>query len=394
MLTLRGQGRRRGVLMSQLGVLRDGALLIQNGKVLEAGPSRRVENLVAARRALEINAAGRVVMPGFVDSHTHTLIPPPGEGDSESTLRAVRASTAQSLAGRARKWLLAMARHGTTTVEAKTGCGRDEGAETKLLRVLGALHGSPLDVVASHQLRLEGAEAGQSAEFAITKSLPGIRKRRHARYLDLYCDDAPGQQELLRRCAAAATELQIPYKIHGSAGTIAEVVRSGVGRSAASVDHWEHATAADAELFARTGTMATVLPGAWHEQAGRAPVRALLDGGAPVALASDFSPEGERPFSMAAVVAMAARYLGFTLEEAICAATVNGAYALGYGDTLGALEPGRAADLLILNASDYRDLARYFGVNLVHLTMKGGAFIYQEGKVGPLPPEGIHSAWQ
>lgn len=140
--------------------------------------------------------------------------------------------------------------------------------------------------------------------------------------------------------------------------------------------------------------MATVMPGAWREHDGpRPPVRAMLDAGIPVALATDFAPGEARPLNMQTVVAMACRWMGMTVEEAISAATVNGAHAVGCGDSLGSLEIGRSADLIFLNASDYRDLAGQFGTNLVFLTMKRGEFIYREGEVKPLAAESLRAAW-
>src|ERR1035438_1188358 len=135
LLTLRGpHGARRGTDLNELGIIPDGALLIRNGIIEEIGPSRRVENLAGARDAVEINASGRVVMPGFVDSHTHLVFAPPGNTDPqlEIAVRGVRTGTAKRLMARTRSYLQSMARHGTTTVEAKTGCGQDERAELKL----------------------------------------------------------------------------------------------------------------------------------------------------------------------------------------------------------------------------------------------------------------------
>src|SRR5581483_9553734 len=151
LITLRGpHGVRRGADQQELTVIHDGALLVRDGIIQEVGPTRRLENLASARDAIEINAAGRVVMPGFVDCHTHLAFPQngttPDNGDSAARLRA---GTAARLAIRAKAHLEAMARHGTTTVEVKTGCGPDESAETKLLRVLHGLKQDPIDVFAT-----------------------------------------------------------------------------------------------------------------------------------------------------------------------------------------------------------------------------------------------------
>lgn len=157
MLTLRGsRSPRRGAALDDLGMIRDGAVLIRDGVIAQAGLTRRVENLVAARGAEEIDATGRVVMPGFVDSHTHLIYPPRGEhgADEESAARAMRTRTARLLAARSQPFLDVMARHGTTTVEVKTGCGPDEAAEVKALRALAGMQGNPIDVVRTFLLRV------------------------------------------------------------------------------------------------------------------------------------------------------------------------------------------------------------------------------------------------
>lgn len=387
------RGYRHGSDLQELGIIPDGALLIRNGVVVEAGSTRRLENLAAARGAIEVNAAGRVVMPGFVDSHTHLVFPPPGDGE-ESAARTVRASTAQRIAARSRAWLLAMARHGTTTVEAKTGCDHKHGAQAKLLRVLRALHGDPLDVIASFQLRLPEGDAAETVEWAIGEFLPAIRKRRLARFADISWDADPAHAECFGRCLRAARNLGLPCKIHVHPACTGAAIRQGVANLAVSIDHWEGAGAADVELMAGAGSMATVMPGAWLRRDGPLPpVRALLDAGVPLALATDFAPQLARSLNMQTVVAMACRWMGMTLEEAISAATVNGAHALGSGGKVGSLEPGNAADLIVLNTSDYRELACHFGANLVFLTMKRGEFIYQEGEVAPLDAADLRAAW-
>ena len=167
-------------------------MLIRNGLLVEVGPSRRVENLAQARDAIEINAAGRVVMPGFVDAHTHLAYPPAGvqPADVTAAARAVHTATGQRLEQRARSYLEAMARHGTTTVEVKTGGGLDEFAETKLLRVIGALRREPLDLIPSYLLQLPGSDASAkvaAADWVVREFLPKVR-RRGIRFADLFWD--------------------------------------------------------------------------------------------------------------------------------------------------------------------------------------------------------------
>src|ERR1022692_3780461 len=171
---------RRGDELKELGIISDGSLLIKDGVIDQVGPTRRVENLAAARGAVEISAVGRVVMPGFVDSHTHLVFPPPSTPveEMEAAARAVRAGTGQRLQVRTQAYLEAMARHGTTTVEAKTGCGPDESAETKLLRVLAALKNNPLFVVPTFLFRLP--RSGSPAPSTRRRCTPGPAKCRRS----------------------------------------------------------------------------------------------------------------------------------------------------------------------------------------------------------------------
>jgi len=165
LLTLRGpRGPRYNSSLNEVNVIADGAVLIRDGIIAEVGPTRRLENLAGARDAIQIDASGRVVMPGFIDSHTHLAFPS-GSGDDADAARKIRTSSGQRIEARARTFLDAMARHGTTTVEAKTGSGADEKAECKLLRVLTALNGDPLDVVSSFLCRLPHHDAAAVTDW-------------------------------------------------------------------------------------------------------------------------------------------------------------------------------------------------------------------------------------
>src|SRR5579871_362280 len=194
LLTLRGSKvPRRGNELKDLGIISDGALLIRAGVIESIGPSRRIENLASARGAIEINAAGRVVMPGFVDSHTHMVFPPPSlpAEEIEDAARLVRSGTGQRLQFRTHGYLEAMARHGTTTVEVKTGCGPDESAETKLMRVLEALKNDPLHLAPTFLFRLapsgtaDEKDVRLAVDWIVDEFLPKIHRRRFVRFADL-----------------------------------------------------------------------------------------------------------------------------------------------------------------------------------------------------------------
>src|SRR5438105_4472639 len=215
------KGPRRGLALNELGIIPDGALLIRDGELLEVGTTRRVENLAEARNAVEISAVGRIVMPGFVDSHTHLVFPPFSQGaqNDDDAARAVRASTGQRLEAKARAYLEAMARHGTTTVEVKTGCGPDESAESKVLRVLSALKQDPVEVIPSFLFRLPPDQDGgctirAATAWVLDELLPKIRKRGVAHFADVAWDCDPEHYQYFDRFLRVARGLGFGCKIH------------------------------------------------------------------------------------------------------------------------------------------------------------------------------------
>jgi len=399
LLTLRGDNRpRRGDALRDLGIVPDGAVLIQDGAIVEVGPERRIAKLPGARRAREIDAAGRVVMPGFVDSHTHLVFGRPrlldyemrlaGASYSEiaaagggivSSVQAVRSLPAAQLEAQARAFLREMARHGTTTLEAKSGYGLDKATELKTLRLLAALAGHPLDIVATYL----GAHvpppdiphcADDYVDWMGTAMLPFIRRRRLARFVDVYSDKGAFTLDQSRRHLENARRLGFGLKIHAEQFSRTGAARLAVQMNAASADHLEQAGEEDIRALANSNTIATLLPGSVFHLGlpTYAPARAFIDAGAAVALATDFNPGTSPTYSMQMVLSLACTQMRMSPAEAIAAATINGAHAIGCANRVGSLEPGKHADLLVLNASDYRELPYYFGSNNVSLTMKRG----------------------
>lgn len=360
-------------------------MLIRDGRIAEVGPTRRLENLAGARGATEIDASGRVVMPGFVDSHTHLIVP--SSGDDEA-VRRVRALTGQRIELRTRTHLEAMARHGTTTVEAKTGCGPDESAESKVLRVLSALRRDPLDLVPSFLCRLPHANAPAAAEWVMGELLPKIQRRKTAHFADLAYIGDPSLVGAFDRYLESARILGFGCKIHADNLRPGDAVELALRHRVTSIDHLEHATAEDARRIGAGRLMAVLLPLASFQYEGaRPPVQALIGSGATLAIATNFTPQTSPTLNMQTAITLACYHLGMTIEAAIVAATINGAYALGKGARTGSIEPGKTADIIVLNIGDYRDLRHSLGTNVVHQTIKGGKVIYQEARVEPLRDE-------
>jgi imidazolonepropionase len=294
-----------------------------------------------------------------------------------SSVAAVRGMSAAQLETQARASLDDMARHGTTTLEAKSGYGLDEAAELKTLRVLAKLNGDPLDIVPTYL----GAhipppeyrgKADAYIDWTIAEMMPKIRRRKLARFVDVYCDDGAFTLEQARRYLSAARRLGFGLKIHAEQFARTGAARLAVELEAVSADHLEQASEEDIRALAHSNTIATLLPGSVFHLGLRtyAPARALIEAGAAVALATDFNPGTSPVYSMQMALSLACTEMRMTPAEAIAAATINGAHALGMADRVGSLEPNKQGDLLVLNAEDYRELPYYFGANNVHTTIK------------------------
>ncbi|HVX67312.1 MAG TPA: imidazolonepropionase [Bryobacteraceae bacterium] len=408
LVTLRGlSGPRRGAALRELGIIQDGAVLIQDGVIAALGPSRRVENLGAARRAREIDASGCVVIPGFVDSHTHLVCGPPRLTEYEmrlsgasyleiaragggilTSVRAVRETPIRRLVLQARQTLGGFIRHGTTTLEAKSGYGLDETGERKALRAVRALSGKPLDLIGTYL----GAHvvppeyAGRADDYLAWSTghlMPKIRRRSLARFADVYCDYGAFTLKQARHYLEAAGALGFELKIHAEQFSNTGAAKLAVELGAVSADHLEQADDGDIEALAGSKTVATLLPGSvFHLGLERyAPARKMIEAGVAVALATDFNPGTSPSYSMQMMMSLACSQMRMTPAEALSAATINGAHAVRCADRAGSIEAGKNADLLVLNVPDYREIPYHFGVNLVAMTIKKGQVLYREGDI-------------
>lgn len=403
LLTLFGpEAPRRGQSMRKLGLIPDGAVLIVNGVVRDVGPSRRVENLAAARDAVEVSADGRVVMPGFVDLSTHLVSGPPlldeyeqriedgkecspeaGMRNRRALVKAVRASSRSRLELLGRKLLREFVRHGTTTVEARSGLGLDDRSELKILRALGALRGRPLDVEPSFfgAAALPLSHEGKPVEYLrmlAGQVLPKVRKLGLARFVEARCGEGGFTSDHLQPYFAAARKMGFGVKLCSGEYSPDDGARLAVSLGAMSVSHLEHAASEDCALLANSDTIPVLLPGAsFHRGRTRyAPARELVDAGAAVALGTGYSSDRSPSCSVPATLSLACNAMSLSPAEAVTAATINAAWALGIAQRTGSLEYGKDADLIMLNASDYREIPYRFGMNLIALTMKRGEVIY------------------
>jgi imidazolonepropionase len=346
LLTLRGpNGPRRGTDLRNLGIIQDGAVLIVDGVIVEVGPSRRLENLALARGAEEIDASGCVVLPGFVDSHME-LVRGAAQDLSPRALRAL-----------ALRLLEEAVRCGTTAIEAKSSSDLTETGELKILRVHAALRELPLTLVSTFVP--SGVEVGE-------RLLPAVRRRKLAEFAQI------GDEPEARRLLEFASQLGLGVKVGAGA------IQLATEMEAAGVDGVMEITEAEAMLLGRSRTIATLSPGmAFQRQDQRpAPARMLIDHGAAVALGS-----ASHPPNMQTSIALACRAMDMTAGEAISAATINGAHAIGRAENIGSLEAGKSADLTILGVPDYRELPCHFGINLAALVMIRGNLMVARSEV-------------
>jgi imidazolonepropionase len=405
LLTLRGPVPRRGTGLAELGLIRDGAILVRGDRVTAVGPRRKLERHKDARRAEKLDFGGRVVLPGFVDAHTHLVFPASraeeyeqrnsgktyeeiarAGGGIRSTVKHTRSSSAKALRERARANLRQFAAHGTTTLEAKSGYGLDWKTEFKILDVLHRLHQlQPLDIVCTflgaHVVPLEYQRRPEAfVDLLVKRWIPTVATAALAEFCDVYCDRGAFTVAQARRILSAGRACGLVPRIHAEQIAHTGAARLAIELQAASADHLEKIDDGDIRALALSNVVGILLPGCcFHLGLGEfAPARKLIDAGAIVALATDFNPGTSPTLSMPMILSLACTQMKMTPAEAIVAATINPAYSLRVHDRVGSLEVGKYADLAAFDVASYREIPYYFGVNLCSLTMKRGAIIHSK----------------
>lgn len=395
-------GPRRGSDLKQLGILPSGALLCVGGKIVSVGTTYdalRDPWLKKNRKRLtEIDCSGKVVLPGFVDSHTHPVFVSPRLVDFEkriegasyeqiaragggirSSLEAVRSATKGALAAKVLNTLQDMAVHGTTTVEAKSGYGLTPESELKSLEAIReAASRWPGTVVSTllgaHVVPKEFATCSQKyVEIVCKDMIPGAARRRLAQFVDVFCDKGAFTPEQTADIFAAAKEHGLAVRAH--MGQLSETALTPLLRfDPASFDHMDHVNDTDVSQLARSNTVATLVPGANYFLGLKEypDARGLIDAEVPVALASDYNPGTSPTMSMPMAMSLACTHMKMSPAEAVAAATINGAWALRMADRKGSIEPGKDADLAIFDVDDYREIPYWFGANYCAATVCNG----------------------
>ena len=364
---------------SPLGLVRDAAIVVEDGRVAWVGPARSAPSADAG-----VDLAGSAVVPGFVDSHSHLLFAgdrgaefaarmsgrPYTAGGIASTVAATRAADDVTLEANVRRLVAEMARGGTTTFETKSGYGLTVADEARALAV-GRLLTTETTFLGAHVVPPEFAERRDAyIDLVCGPMLQACAPQ--ARWVDVFCDRGAFDEDETRTVLAAGSGLGLLPRLHGNQLGPGPGVRVAVDVGAASVDHCTHLSDDDVAALAGSPTVATLLPGA--EFSTRAPypdARRLLYAGAHVALATDCNPGSSYTTSMAFCIAVAVREMRMTPAEALLAATAGGARALRRDD-VGVLRPGAGADLAVLDAPSYVHLAYRPGVPLVRQTWRAG----------------------
>jgi len=402
-------GPRRGAQLNELGIIEDGAVLCLGGKVVSIGRSKdalRDSWLRKNRKTvIEIDCERQVVLPGFVDSHTHPVFVAPRLVDFEkrisgstyeeiadagggirSSVDGVRKATKNLLAEHVLQTLREISEQGTTTVEAKSGYGLSLESELKSLEAIREAAACwPGTVVptllGAHVLPKEFY--GRSREYVdlvCETMIPQAAKRKLAQFVDVFTERGAFSAEDTARIFESAEKHGLGVRAHVC--QLSETSFQPLLRyNPSSFDHMDHVNDADIQALAQHDTIATLVPGANYFLGLEKfpPARKLIDAGVPVALATDYNPGSSPTPSMPFVLSLACTRMKMSPAEAISAATINGAWALRLGERKGSLEAGKDADLAVFEAEDYREIPYWFASNRCAFTVLNGTLIASAG---------------
>lgn len=407
LLTLRSDfpksGPRRGAALKELGMIRNAAVLSLGGKIVSVGTTKdalRDPWLKKHRKKItEIDCAGKVVIPGFVDSHTHPVFISPRLVDFEkridgasyeeiaaagggirSSLEGVRKASRDALAARIRAAFDDMASHGTTTVEAKSGYGLTVASELKSLEAIRQVAMRwPGTVIATllgaHVVPPEFRDRRKEyVDLVCRQMIPQAAGRKLAQFVDVFCDQGAFNPREAEQVFTAAEASGLGVRAH--MGQLSETLLWPFLRfHPASFDHMDHVNEDDIPQLAKRDTVATLVPGAnYFLGLNEYPdARRMIDAGVPIALATDCNPGTSPTLSMPMAMSLACTHMKMSPAEALAAATINGAHALQVADRKGSIEPGKDADLAVFDVLDYREIPYWFGANHCAMTIIQGA---------------------
>jgi imidazolonepropionase len=388
LLTMAGPSRPRvGTELRELHIVNDGAMLLRNGRVAVVGTREEIEPLADSGTQV-VDAGGRVVMPGFVDAHTHLVFAGNRTDEFEmrcagmtyqqiaergggirSTVRRTRAATEDELVTAGQKHARWFLEGGTTTVEAKSGYGLTAEDELKLLRAIRRVpETTPLRCIptflGAHEIPDEYKDHPDDyVDLVVTEMLPKVAAEKLAEFCDIFCESKVFSLAQAERVLTAAKGHGLGLRVHADQFTSIGAVELAATLGAKTVDHLEQTTQGSIAVMKKAGLQPVLLPGSVYAIGSQkyAPARAMIEAGLPIVIASDFNPGSSPTTSMTMILSLACTQMKMTPAEAVTAATVNAAWSLNRGREIGSLEPGKIADFAIHDAEDYRELAYFFG---------------------------------
>jgi imidazolonepropionase len=403
LVTLTGPKRPRvGTELSALGIIRDGGILVRDGKIEKIGPSDEIEKNVGDAEV--VDAGGHVVLPGFVDAHTHLVFAGNRLDDFErrargetyeqiakagggiwSTVQKTRAASELDLLTQAKKhanWLL---RYGTTTVEAKSGYGLTVEDELKILRVLRQLKEEvPLEIVptflGAHAVPRE-LSPDEYLDVVITEILPRVTAEKLAEFCDVFCERGYFDIDQSRKILSAAKKAGLSLRGHVDQLTNSGGAKLMAEMGATTADHLEQTDEQGIAALKNANVQPVLLPGSVYALgSSRYPrAREMIEAGLAIVLATDFNPGSSPTPSMPMVLSLACTQMKMSPAEAVTASTVNAAYSVNRGDRIGSLEPGKLANFVIFDCEDYRELAYWFGIPQTHSVYVRGERVSRSG---------------
>ena len=398
-----GKTAQKGSQMKQLTCISDAAVYVEDGIIRKVGKTEEIVSAVDRDSCKVIDGRGKCAVPGFIDSHTHFIFGGyrPEEfirrlegagyleimkmgGGIQSTVDATRAETEAELYRTGKERLKEMLSQGVTTVEGKSGYGLDKECELKQLRVIRQLNADqPIEVVPTylggHAVPREyQGDGNQYIKMMIEQVLPEVKKENLAEYCDVFCEDSVFTVEQSERLLKAAADMGYKLKIHADEIVSTNAAALAARLQASSADHLLMISDQEIQEMAAGNTVATLLPAtAFCLDKPYAPARKLIDSGCAVALASDFNPGSCFADSIPLLFALAVIHMKMSVEEALCALTLNGAAALDRAEVTGSIEEGKRADINLLKYPDYRYLVYHTDANLIHQVIKEGEIVYE-----------------
>lgn len=404
LVTCRGTAPKKGAEMAEIGLMKDGGVLIHDDTIFAVGTTDELDALIDPAEYDVIDASGKTVLPGFVDSHTHFIF---GgyraeefswrlKGDTymsimergggiNATVTPTREASEEELATVGKERLNRMLEFGVTTVEGKSGYGMDCGTELKQLRVMKALDAShPVDIVSTflgpHSVLPQ--YKGKEREFIamlLTDVMPLVREEGLAEFADIFCEKGVFGIEDSEYYLTKAKEMGFKLKVHADEMTSLGGAELAARTGAYSADHLLKASDEGIRQMAEKGVISTLLPAtAFCLKEPYAPARKMIDSGCAVALASDLNPGSCFTNSIPLLIALGCIYMDMSIEEVITALTINGAAAVGRADTIGSIEKGKKADIIFLKYPSIHYMPYHTAINLVDTVMKNGNVVYKK----------------